>query len=88
MNLSKGEQRTLHVLALGGKIRHQRDGGCKITDITCFPREGTVLSDCTLAVFRALHRKRLINSRDGAPYRISRRGRLSVRAQADNQGGA
>lgn len=86
MNISKFEQRALHVLALGGHIRHERASGRKITDITCFTRDGHVLTDCDLATFLALRRKRLIESRNGGPYRISRRGRRAVRPQLDNQG--
>lgn len=86
MNISGSEQRVLHVLALGGCIRHSRGGGPKVTSVTCFTREGLVLADCDLAVFARLRRKRLIESRLGSPYRISRLGRLSVRAQHDNQG--
>lgn len=86
MNLSRPEQRALHVLALGGHIQHERGDGRSITDITCFTREGMVLSDCDLRVFQKLKRKRLIESRAGGAYRISRQGRESVRAQLDNQG--
>ncbi|MDT1064713.1 YjhX family toxin [Paracoccus sp. CPCC 101403] len=86
MNISRTEQRVLHVLALGGRIHHERTDGAKITAITCVTREGTVLSDCTLSVFSRLRKRRLIESRSGSPYRISKRGRLSVRAQLDNQG--
>lgn len=86
MNLSRPEQRALHVLALGGHIQHERGDGRRITDITCFTREGMVLSDCDLRVFQKLKRKRLIESRAGGAYRISRQGRESVRAQLDNQG--
>lgn len=86
MNISRSEQRVLHVLALGGRIRHDRAGGPKITSVTCFTRDGLVLTDCNLAVFARLRRKRLIELQLGSAYRISKRGRLSVRAQPDNQG--
>ncbi|MBD3804371.1 hypothetical protein BMG00_02465 [Thioclava marina] len=86
MNISRNEQRALHVLALGGRILHERENGSKITSVTCVTREGMILSGFDLSVFSKLRRKRLIESRSGAPYRISRRGRLSVRPQLDNQG--
>lgn len=86
MNISRFEQRVLHVLALGGRIETTLRQGPKITDILCFTRDGLILSDCTLPVFQRLRRKRLIASEGGGPYRITRLGRLSVRAQMDNQG--
>lgn len=85
MNISRFEQRALHVLALGGRIAHERHGG-KVTEILCLTREGAILADCDLRVFQALRRKGLIESRDGGAYRISHRGRRAVRAQLDNQG--
>jgi uncharacterized protein YjhX (UPF0386 family) len=85
MNLSRTEQRVLHVLALGGHIDHSRNG-TKIDKILCVTRDGLILADCTLAVFQRLRRRGLIASSGGGPYRISRLGRLSVRAQGDNQG--
>lgn len=85
MNISRPEQRVLHVLALGGRIDHSRTGS-RIDGILCVTRDGLILSDCTLEVFQRLRRKRLIASEQGGPYRISRLGRLSVRAQPDNQG--
>ncbi|MBV5266320.1 YjhX family toxin [Pinisolibacter aquiterrae] len=88
MNISRNEQRALHVLALGGHILHERDDGPKITSVTCVTREGMILADFDATVFERLRRKRLIESRSGSPYRISRRGRVSVRAQLDNQGGS
>ncbi len=87
MNLSRTEQRVLHVLALGGRILHDRGGGPKVTSVRCVTRDGMTLSDCDLAIFARLRARRLIESRSGSPYRISKRGRLSVRAQHDNQGG-
>ncbi len=84
MNISKLEQRVLHVLAQGGFIRHTRDDG-DIVAVDCFTRDGHRLADCTLELFRRLRRRRLVVSRDGGPYRISALGISSVRAQADNR---
>lgn len=86
MNISRNEQRALHVLALGGRILHERADCRKITTVTCFTRDGLVLADFDLTVFNRLRRKRLIESRSGSPYRISKRGRVAVRPQLDNQG--
>lgn len=85
MNISRSEQRVLHVLAQGGHIRHQRGPNGRILEVLCFTRDGHVLSDCTLDVFSRLRRKRLIESRESGPYRISDKGRRSVRAQLDNR---
>lgn len=85
MNISRREQRVLHVLAQGGDIRHDRGQGGRILEILCFTRDGLVLADCDMAVFRRLRRRGLIESRNGAPYRISLRGRQAVRAQPDNR---
>lgn len=86
MNISRFEQRVLHVLALGGRIDPTERQGPKITEVLCISRDGLILSDCSLPVFRRLRRKRLIASAGGGPYRITRLGRLSVRSQPDNQG--
>ena len=86
MNLSRPEQRVLHVLALGGRILHERGNGSKVISVTCVSRDGMVLPDCNLTVFNRLRKKRLIESQPGSPYCISKRGRISVRAQIDNQG--
>ncbi|THD81190.1 hypothetical protein E7811_17125 [Aliigemmobacter aestuarii] len=86
MNISKAEQRVLHVLALGGLIRHEFDDRGRLSDVTCFTRDGLVLADCDMALFQRLRRRRLIGSLGGAPYRITLKGRRAVRAQPDNQG--
>lgn len=86
MNISRNEQRALHVLSLGGRILHERENGSKITSVTCVTRDGMILSELDRTTFKKLRRKRLIESRSGGPYQISKRGRLSVRAQLDNRG--
>jgi uncharacterized protein len=84
VNISKLEQRVLHVLAQGGRIKHTRDGS-HIVEIDCFSRDGYRLTDCTLSLFRKLKRRGLIHSTGGQPYRISRLGLDCVRAQLDNR---
>ena len=85
MNVSKCEQRVLHALAQGGAIRHLRDEHGRVIAADCLTRDGFVLTDCTLAVFRRLKRRGLIASRDGRPYAITRQGLSAVRAQLDNR---
>ena len=85
MNISKAQQRTLHALAQGGRIVIERDEAGRLIGAECFNHVGWVLPDCTLGVFKALKRRRLIMSRAGGPYRITREGALCLRSQADNR---
>ena len=85
MNISKNEQRVLHVLSQGGEIRHRRGENGKIVAVRCFTHDGNVLSNCTLPLFKRLLRRRLIHSTGGKPYRASHLGRTVVRAQLDNR---
>ena len=86
MNICKTEQRVLDALAQGGAIRHEREGG-KVFEAPCLTRDSMVLADCTLPLFQHLRRRRggLIESKGGAPYRISALGRQVVRAQVVNR---
>ncbi|MGB0659479.1 MAG: YjhX family toxin [Mangrovicoccus sp.] len=85
MNISKDEQRVLHALAQGGAILYERGPNGRVLAVQCFTRDGFGLENCTLDVFRKLRRKRLIESHNSSPYRISDRGRRNVRAQLDNR---
>jgi uncharacterized protein len=85
LNVSKHEQRVLHALAQGGHIAYRKDDKGRIIEVLCVNRDGWVLSDCTLAIFHKLRRRRLIASRDSRPYRITRDGLAAVRAQLDNR---
>jgi uncharacterized protein YjhX (UPF0386 family) len=56
-----------------------------VQDVTCFTRDGHVLTDCTLPIFDRLKKRKFIRSRGGKPYRITHLGRVSVRPQLDNR---
>lgn len=85
MNISKGEQRALHALAQGGAIHFERGDNGKVTTAVCYSREGHALAGFSFATFSRLLKWRLIRSRGGAPYQITRRGVEAVRAQLDNR---
>jgi len=85
LNISKPQQRTLHALAQGARIELLRDDKGRVVGADCITGEGWRLSDCTLAVFKALKRRRFIASTGGGPYRITREGAANLRAQADNR---
>ena len=85
MNISKAQQRTLHALAQGGQILLERDDRGHVVEAACVSRDGWRLADCDLAVFRSLKKKRLIASRNGELYRVTRDGLVNLRAQLDNR---
>lgn len=84
LNISRHEQRVLHVLAQGGEIHFERMPNGKIREIRCFTRDGHVLVDCNLKLFDRLKTRRFIKSVNGQPYRATRVGMSSVNSQYDN----
>ena len=85
MDISRAEQRILHLLAQGGWIELIRTDSKKPAEINCFNRDGWRYSGLDRELFRKLKRHRAIASKGGAPYRITRRGLALVRAQPDNR---
>ena len=84
MNISKTQQRVLHALAQGGRIDLVREDD-KLVGVECWSYEGWLLTDCSLSLFKALKRKKLVASTGGGPYRITRQGLANLRAQLNNR---
>ncbi|WP_028032931.1 YjhX family toxin [Chelativorans sp. J32] len=85
MDISRAEQRILHILAQGGRIQIEKDENGRIIELSCFTRDGWHFPGLDLALFRKVKRKRAIASVNGGPYRITRRGLELVRSQPDNR---
>lgn len=84
MDISRDEQRILHLLAQGGRIEVTKQNR-KIATAVCFTREGWRYDGLDIELFRRLKRRRAIVSRQGRPYQITRRGLELVRGQLDNR---
>ena len=84
MDISRAEQRILHLLAQGGRIEIMRQDK-RIIAVDCFNRDGWRFPGLNLELFRRLKRRRAIASKGGAPYAITRRGLELVRSQFDNR---
>jgi uncharacterized protein YjhX (UPF0386 family) len=85
MDISRTEQRILHLLAQGGRIEIDRNDKMKIKTVSCFNRDGWLYPEFDLELFRKLKRLRAISSQTGQPYRITERGLLLVRSQLNNR---
>jgi hypothetical protein len=84
MDITRAEQRILHLLAQGGWIEHTRSNA-KINSVKCFSRDGWFYPGLDLELFRKLKRLKAISSSRGCPYRITSRGLVLVRSQLDNR---
>jgi uncharacterized protein YjhX (UPF0386 family) len=85
MDISRQEQRVLHVLAQGGCIEPRKDTRGRIEAVVCFNRDGFALPGIGLPLFKKLRRRHTIASQTGGPYRITRRGLELVRSEFDNR---
>ena len=84
MDISRAEQRILHLLAQGGHIEIVKQNR-RLVRTDCITRDGWLYPGLTPDLFRKLKRRRSIASKDGGPYRITRRGLQLVRSQLDNR---
>ena len=85
MDISRDEQRVLHALAQGGNITPIKNPKGRITDVKCFSRDGWLMQQCNLFLFKKLKNKKAIACSDGRPYQITRRGLELVRSEVDNR---
>ena len=85
MDISRAEQRFLHLLAQGGRIYIELDETKTIVAVICVTREGWRAGGLDVALFRKLKRRRCIASSGGRPYRITQRGLELVRSQLNNR---
>lgn len=85
MDISREEQRVLHALAQGGAIHVLKAPNGKVVRVECLNRDGWLMQQCNLSLFRKLKNKNAIASSSGRPYRITRRGLELVRSEYDNR---
>lgn len=81
MDISRAEQRILHVLAQGGCLKFNK----YTKELSCLTREGFGFPAPSLRVFRRMKYRKLIASKNAKPYGITRYGLSVVRSQLDNR---
>lgn len=85
MNITRAEQRILHLLAQGGWIELEKDDQGRIAAAHCHTRDNWRYGAFDVQLFRKLKRRNAVASKAGGPYRITRRGLELVRARPDNR---
>ncbi len=85
LDISREEQRVLHVLAQGGIIQPLKNTKGRIAAIELYNRDGWRMPILDLMLFKKLRRRHTISSKEGGPYRITRRGLELVRSEYDNR---
>ncbi len=85
MDISKAEQRVLHLLAQGGRILPEKDEKGRIFKTMTVTRDGWYWHGCSLLLFRKLKRRRYIASSNSGPYQITELGLKRVRSQLNNR---
>ena len=85
MDISRSEQRILHLLAQGGRIEVRKDERKRIITAECLTRDGWRFQGIDLDLFRKLKRKKAVASSNSGPYRVTRRGLELVRSELDNR---
>lgn len=85
MDISRDEQRVLHVLAQGGMLEPWKNSRGRIEKLVFISRDGFILPAIDMLLFKKLKRRHSIISNEGGPYRITRRGLELVRSQYDNR---
>lgn len=85
MDISRAEQRVLHLLAQGGWIAIERNDEGRVEAVHCHTRDNWRYGDFDLELFRKLKRRKAVASKGGGPYRITRRGLELVRSRLDNR---
>ncbi len=85
MDISRSEQRILHLLARGGQLRPLKDSRSRTVGAECCTQQGWKLAAFDLALFPKPKRRRAVASADGQPGRITRRGLELVRSEFDNR---
>jgi hypothetical protein len=85
LDISREEQRVLHMLAQGGVIVPLKNGKGRIEGIELYNRDGWRIPSLDMLLFKKLKRRHSIASEKGGPYRITRRGLQLVRSEFDNR---